>query len=403
MVAARGELGGVVGAPCRGNQLTPRRRATTRPRARRRRRRPRRGWDSTSCAACTSRVGRGDVAGKRFGHCEVRERRAAEPAVRVLEGTGRFAERRGRRARQSADEEGDPAAPDSRSPGGSRRPRSPRRRTPPRHVAPPRRHDRSAGQRACLREVEEQVDRRELADPLGRGRETFDRDAVGPVEVPDRRVLERGGQDGGRRRAREILGSDGARVAGGDEHRGAAALEDRPRVRIGDPFQPSRAAPARHRRTARAGGSTRRPHRRPRKLGGRQDREGPAPRASTSRASSVRFWSLSASPSTYAGFDLGSGVERRPRQPFRHRRFPELQRTARRSAELCGMRAIAGIDAPQRDAEQLGGGPVAGRFHRVGERELHLVGARRRHAVAEHFAEERVSPTRPADAPAVVT
>ena len=54
------------------------------------------------------------------------------------------------------------------------------------------------------------------------------------------------------------------------------------------------------------------------------------------------------------------------------------------------MRAITGIDPPQRDAEQLRRGTVARRFHRGGEVELDLISARRRHAVAEDFTEERM-------------
>jgi len=95
MVAARRELGGVVGAPRRGGQLTPGR---VQPCVGTRDVDAEDSVEAGIPAARGAHVarGRGDVAGKRFGHCEVRERGTTEAAVRVLERTGRFAQCRGR-------------------------------------------------------------------------------------------------------------------------------------------------------------------------------------------------------------------------------------------------------------------------------------------------------------------
>ena len=407
----RSDGGGSPRARRRGRRSAPRQsahpgpRATMRRHARRRRRRPRRGWDSRR--APRAHVTRRPRRCRRQALRPLRgtRRGTTESAVRVLERTGGFAQCRGRRARPSAHEESDPT-----------------RQTPDRPGEFGALDHRGVVRRlgVLFRLADTTAQRARRASARGRGTDrssgTRRRHSVDRARGvrsrrgrPDRgarpRWLEHGGQDGGRRRAREILSSDGARVAAGQT---SVTRRGRPRGSApGVRIALTRSTVSRSTRSA----SANRPSwwlntpASPAATEARMapGREGPTPyaaRRALPRSGSGR------SALRRARMPLRSRVRRRaPPAPVVPP--PPVPRTAAppgHGAELFGMRAIAGIDPPQRDAEQLGCGPVARRFHHVGQHELRPRSVRADgHAVAEHFAEERVPRTPPADAPAVVT
>ena len=95
-------------------------------------------------------------------------------------------------------------------------------------------------------------------------------------------------------------------------------------------------------------------------------------------------------PNYVRRLDFGTHFERGARQPFGDRRLPERQRVAGGDSELFRPRAIAGIEPPQRDTEELRRGTVRCRLQSVRQLQLHVIASRRRHSVAEDFSEQRV-------------
>ena len=110
-------------------------------------------------------LGFGDVTRERAGHREVRVGRTTKAALRVLEVAGGLTERVNRVARQAAHHEDDPAR---QTPDGPRELGAVDHGRVERRVRMVLRLDDLTveEQRSRPREVEEQVDRRELRTPL---------------------------------------------------------------------------------------------------------------------------------------------------------------------------------------------------------------------------------------------
>ena len=142
------------------------------------------------------------------------------------------------------------------------------------------------------------------------------------IEMPGSRVLDHGRECSGRHHGRDRVCLAVHPLATADDNRGTPTFENGTSTGVAHLFERFAQHPFRIRQPPEIGGSTRRPRRWRSPPAGDPVRELRASRNASS-ASSARFWSLSAAPSTYRGLDLGAGLGPRHTPAARRRSAPK--------------------------------------------------------------------------------